>query len=221
MKNHIATTEWKTSGLVKTLCAAVLAALLSDSARADEIVVPAVAKQIQAPAGNKAFLVGQAAGTQNYICRPAGAGVKFMLFTPEAVLTEGGRQLTSHFFSPNPFESNGDQTVKSSHAIRPTWRHSRDTSMVWAKPVPNAVSAGAANAIPWLLLQVAGAQDGPSGAGTLTPTTYIQRVNTTGGLAPSEGCAAPGDIGNQAFVPYTADYVFYKKAVAVGASDGR
>lgn len=221
MKNYIATNDRIRHGLAKTIGAAVLAAVLADFARADEIVAPPVAAQIQVPVGNKAFLVGQAAGTQNYICRPAGAGVKFLLFTPEAVLTEGDRQLTSHFFGPNPFETNSDQTVKSSHAIRPTWRHSHDSSMVWAKPVPNAVSAGAPNAIPWLLLQVVGGQDGPGGAGTLTPTTFIQRVNTTGGMAPAEGCTTPSDLGTQAFVPYTADYVFYKKAVAAGASDGR
>ena len=42
-------------------------------------------------------------------------------------------------------------------------------------------------------------------------TTFIQRVNTSGGLAPPTGCTAPADIGHQAFVPYTADYVFYAK----------
>jgi len=46
----------------------------------------------------------------------------------------------------------------------------------------------------------------------LTKTTFIQRLNTTGGLAPSTGCTSPADIGHLAFVPYTADYFFYKKA---------
>jgi len=37
--------------------------------------------------------------------------------------------------------------------------------------------------------------------------TYIQRVNTTGGLAPSE----PGLLeGETKEVPYTAEYYFYK-----------
>lgn len=219
MQNSITTTNRFSHGLAKSLCATVLAAALGESARADEIKAPAVAAQIQVPAGNKAFLIGQAAGTQNYICRPAGGGVKFMLFTPEAMLSEGQQQLTSHFFSPNPFEANTDATVRASHMIRPTWRHSRDTSMVWAKPVPDAVSA-APNTIPWLLLQVVGAQAGPNGGATLTSTTFIQRINTSGGMAPTDGCAVVGDIGNQAYVPYSADYVFYKKA-AGGAGDGR
>jgi hypothetical protein len=43
-------------------------------------------------------------------------------------------------------------------------------------------------------------------------TTYIQRVNTVGGIAPRTGCAVAADAGKQAFVPYTADYFFYEEA---------
>jgi hypothetical protein len=57
---------------------------------------------------------------------------------------------------------------------------------------------------------VTGAQDGPTGGDTLTNTTFIQRVNTEGGLAPSTGCAQLADVGKQAFMPYRADYVFYE-----------
>jgi hypothetical protein len=38
--------------------------------------------------------------------------------------------------------------------------------------------------------------------------SYIQRVNTTGGLAPVEPGEEPGE---EARVPYTADYYFYRK----------
>ena len=44
-------------------------------------------------------------------------------------------------------------------------------------------------AIPWLLLQVVGAEPGPTGGDKLTGTTFIQRLNTSGGIAPSTGCA--------------------------------
>jgi hypothetical protein len=76
---------------------------------------------------------------------------------------------------------------------------------------PNFVAPGA---IAWLLVEVVGAQDGPTGGNTLTPTTFIQRLNTSGGVAPSTGCASLTDVSSQsqAFVPYTADYFFYKKA---------
>jgi hypothetical protein len=45
------------------------------------------------------------------------------------------------------------------------------------------------------------------GPGIFARTTYIQRVNTKGGLAPT----APGtSIGAIAEVPYTAEYYFYR-----------
>lgn len=53
--------------------------------------------------------------------------------------------------------------------------------------------------------------DAPTGGATLARTTFIQRVNTFGGLAPSTGCDVPNELGKKAFIPYPADYVFYKK----------
>ena len=67
----------------------------------------------------------------------------------------------------------------------------------------------APGAIAWLLVTVVGAEDGPTGD-KLLETTFIQRLNTSGGVAPSTGCTSLADIGHQAFVPYTADYFFYK-----------
>ena len=60
-------------------------------------------------------------------------------------------------------------------------------------------------------LTVVGTQDGPTGGRGLSATTFIQRINTAGGVPPTTGCASAGDVGNEAFMPYTADYVFYKK----------
>jgi hypothetical protein len=64
-------------------------------------------------------------------------------------------------------------------------------------------------AIPWLLVEAVGAQRGPSGGTSLSQTTFIQRVNISGGIAPSTGCSA-SSVGNVALVPYTTDYYFYK-----------
>jgi hypothetical protein len=68
-----------------------------------------------------------------------------------------------------------------------------------------------ADAIAWLKLEVAGAQAGPTGGESISKATFIQRLNTEGGLAPSTGCARPTDIGNKAFMPYKADYFFYRR----------
>jgi hypothetical protein len=94
---------------------------------------------------------------------------------------------------------------------RATWQDSRDTSTVWAKlKHPNATVV-VDGAIPWLLLEVVGSDTGPTGGNRLTETTYIQRVNTEAGLAPpGSGCDLPDDVGKREFVPYKADYIFYK-----------
>jgi hypothetical protein len=184
-------------------------------AYADSLTPPSVPSNIQVPAGNKLFLIGHATGTQNYICVPSGTGVKFALFTPQATLFDDqGDQRTTHYFSPNPSEMNTDAKVLGDHVIRATWEDSKDSSTVWGKvnpgnstTDPNFVEPGA---IPWLLVTIVGYQDGPTGGDRLSGTTFIQRVNTHGGPAPSTGCASLADLGNMAFVPYTTDYYFYK-----------
>ena len=189
-------------------------------ARAGEITPPPLPDDMApVPEGNKLFLGTHAVGTQNYVCKPSGAGVAYVLFTPEATLSgEDGGQVITHNFSPNPFEPNTDpKVVAPGGTIRATWQY-RDTSRVWAKlhATEQDGKKGAVmvdqNAIAWLLLDRVGSLDGPTGGDKLTDTTFVQRLNTTGGLAPSTGCASLTDVGNQAFVPYTADYFFYKQA---------
>ena len=175
------------------------------AARAASVTPPPVpTTDLQVPAGNVAFLKGHGVGTQNYICLPSvtsATGFDWSLFTPEATLFNADdKQITTHFFGPNPAE-NG--------TIRARWQHSRDTSTVWAKLFHDPVTV-TPNAIPWLVLQMAGVQAGPNGGDTLTATTFIQRVNTQGGLAPSTGCSSFEDVGAKAFVPYTADYFFFR-----------
>ena len=74
-------------------------------------------------------------------------------------------------------------------------------------PIPIVVEPGA---IPWLLLKVVGSEDGPTGGDRLTATTYIQRVNTIGGLAHQQTAVPPRTWAQRQFVPYEADYIFYK-----------
>jgi hypothetical protein len=124
------------------------------------------------------------------------------LFTPEATLfSDQADQLTTHFFSPNPVEGG---------IVRATWQDSRDTSIVWARAIASVADPNESGAIAWVLLQTAGTKVGPTGGNTLSRTTFVQRVNTVGGSAPATGCDVPTDTGHKAFVPYTADYVFYK-----------
>ena len=202
------------------VCTASLAlglpAVLPPAAHADDVIPPPVPSIIQVPAGNTAFLVGHATGTQDYICLPAGAGFAWTFFGPQATLfNDDDKQIITHFLSPNPIESG---------TPRATWQHSRDTSAVWAKAIATATSVSdptfvAAGAIPWLLLQVVGSASGPTGGAALTPITFIHRLSTAGGVAPSTGCAASTDVGKKSLVPYMANYFFYKAAQAADHSD--
>jgi len=174
-----------------------------------------VPNDIEVEAGNTPFLVGHAGGTQNYICLPCpnattpatacpdASGFAWILFTPEATLFDDhGKQLITHFFSPNPAEDG---------KIRATWQHSKDTSIVWGGAATAFTDPPVEpGAVAWLRLPMAGTQEGPKGGDIMTATTFIQRVNTHGGVAPSSGCAGPEDVGAKAFRPYTADYIFYK-----------
>lgn len=174
------------------------------AAQFDDVTQPPVPDTIVVPATAEGFLLGHGVGTQNYVCVPSGSGFAWSLFTPEATLfSDEGRQLITHFFSPNPVED---------RLVRATWQDSQDSSIFWGKVTGTSIDERfvTRGAIAWLRLEFAGAQAGTTGGGKLTKTAFIQRVNTVGGAAPSTGCSATTDVGNKAFVPYSADYIFYK-----------
>jgi hypothetical protein len=175
--------------------------------------VPPVPMKLEVPAGHEVYLGGYAVGTQNYVCVPANteSGVGWRFLGPQATLfrtTSGDprQQLTTHFLSVNPAD----------HLARPTWQHSIDSSRVWGrvKESSNDSNFVAPGAIDWLLVEPAGADPGPIGSGVLAGTTFIHRVNTSGGTAPVVGCANVSQIGTLALVPYSTDYFFYRATSA-------
>ncbi len=175
-----------------------------------EVKIPAVPSNLQVPAGNTAYLKANAEGTQNYICLPSASGPKWSFLGPQATLFvkfpwingEGTWQVTTHFLSSNPAESG---------TARPTWQSSHDSSTVWGKAAASSTDPKyvAAGAIPWLLVEATGTQRGSMGGTALSQTTFIQRVNTAGGVAPTEGCDESA-YGKLALVPYTTEYYFYQ-----------
>lgn len=124
-----------------------------------------------------------------------GFGVGFQVYTwngtdwgravPEATLFVGNAPLVDHFAGP-------------------TWESPSGSRVQGA--VVNAVIMDT-NAIPWLLLSAV--PDKTVGPGIFADTTFIQRVNTTGGKAPFENGTFVGQV---AKVPYTADYFFYRQS---------
>ena len=138
------------------------------------------------------FLAVAATGVQKYACQANGT----WLFTdPVAGLYKPAR----------------DRNPIGTHYLnfatgRPIWE-SRDGSSVEAARKASA-PAGTGN-IPALLLQAIVTTGGSDGD-RLSGTTWVQRLNTSGGVAPAGACT-PGDT---IAVPYTADYVFWRATSA-------
>jgi hypothetical protein len=153
------------------------------------VTAPDVPAAVVVPAGNKPVMVLTGAGLLTYECRPkAGAAGEFewAFVGPDATLTDKtGNRMGKYYGGP-------------------TWEHG-DGSKVTGKQL--AVSPGATGSIPLQLVQV---NPGATGQGKFTNVTYIQRVNTVGGVAPKDPCNA-GAASSKKTVPYSADYVFYTK----------
>lgn len=194
----------KTYVSVLILASAIVLPQGAHADRSDGFGLPPVPDAIQVPPEFTPYLAAHAIGTQGYVCVAVNAVFSWTHFGPQATLfDEQSQQILTHFLSPTPY----------SQLLNPTWQHSRDSSTVWAQVSrsssdPSFVEPGA---IPWLLLEAVVVGDGPTWGDKLTATRLIQRLNTVGGMAPSTGCAGPGDIKKRALVPYEADYFFYKE----------
>jgi hypothetical protein len=210
---------------LRTFFAGLVLASAMGLAHGQALTVPVTPASITPPNGHALFLVAPAVGTQGYICLPTSAGAATASWTvkssrPQATLFQRvyGQdiQIATHFLSPdaNPNDAAPDPLPFGSA----TWQSSLDTSRVWAQVLhSNSIPAGSdptcpnAGSIPCLLLQSIGSQPGSLGGAMLSRTTYIQRLNTRAGVAPSDGCSTSADVGSQTLVPYTADYYFYRK----------
>lgn len=171
-------------GLVVLLSAAGLTLVLNTSARASEEIqppeLPASCGSLQPPGGNEVFFRVYAIGVQVY--RWNGASWDFV--KPVA----------------NLYANANYRGKVGTHYEGPTWE-SNSGSKVVARRLTGCTPDS--SAIPWLLLETVSSE----GPGIFSKVTYIQRVNTAGGLRPS----IPGStIGEEARVPYTTEYYFYR-----------
>lgn len=132
-----------------------------------------------------------ARGVQIYTCAASatGAAPAWTLKAPHAALTARDGEIGAIHFAGPSWEATDGSTVTAARLA--------------SDPGPHA------DAIPWLLLQVKTIQ----GAGLFGDVTYIQRLATSGGVAPATGCD-PEHLGAETLVPYRADYVFYHAAPA-------
>lgn len=86
------------------------------------------------------------------------------------------------------------------HYAGPTWEANDGSKIVGVRLTGCTPERGA---IPWLLLDATPVSD----HGRFARVTFIQRVNTIGGTPPAEAGAFVGD---EARVPYTTEYYFYR-----------
>ena len=135
-------------------------------------------EELQVPDGNKVAFQAYGVGVQIYRWN----GTSWVFVAPEAVLFHGDGVVAIHFAGPTWESDSGSEVVGA----------------VIEHCTPDSDS------IPWLLLEAVSSE----GPGIFDRVTYIQRLNTEGGVAPAE----PGDfVGEVARVPYAADYVFYRE----------
>ena len=148
---------------------------------------PEVPGEIQVGDGNKVFLVGHGVGVQIYTCN----GSVWSSAVPRANLYgDNGKLIITHFAGPSWQAKDGSKavgTVVDKVTVDPT-------------------------AIPWVLLS-ATTTPGPDGD-RLVDTSFIQRINTTGGLTPPAADCNAATAGTVVEVPYTADYFFWKHTAA-------
>jgi hypothetical protein len=149
---------------------------LARAQEADEENLPAT---LEVPAGNHLEFEAHGVGVQIY--KWSAASSTWVFVAPSAVLFHGERH------------------VVGIHYAGPTWQSTDGSIVVGTKLGAVTVDP---TAIPWLLL---GAKT-TTGPGDFANVTFVQRIETKGGLAPS----APGTVdGEMALVPYSAEYLFY------------
>ena len=174
----------KTPIVVLGLTAATLAACA-----ATPMAAPDVPAAIAVPSGHSMAMMAMGAGDLAYECRAKAnaAGVHEWAFVgPDAVLYDSASKPVGKYYGG------------------PTWE-SNDGSKVTGKQL--AVAPGASGSIPLQLVQA----NPSTGKGSMQGVTYIQRINTQGGVAPTDACNA-ASLGQKRTVKYKADYVFYKAA---------
>ena len=137
-------------------------------------------QNLQVPAGNELFLQTYGVGVQIYTW----TGTSWSFVSPEALL----------------FSDSGYHDLVGFHFAGPTWEGLDGSAVVGT--VDESCSPNPA-AIPWLLVD----STSNEGHGLFQRVTFIQRLFTVGGKAPSVPGAVAGQV---ARVPYSAEYFFYR-----------
>jgi hypothetical protein len=158
-------------------------------AQADDVGSKAIVDILKPPAGHVLSLSEPATGMQIYRClaQKEPGSFSWSLKAPEAELRNDAGE------------------VSGQHYAGPTWRD-KDGSKVVGELVAKT-EAPESGSIPWLLLRA----KSTAGSGVFSEITFIQRVRTHGGNAPTVGCDQ-NQAGKEVRVPYSALYRFFTLA---------
>jgi hypothetical protein len=157
------------------------------SVRADTLEAPVVPAEIALPAGNHLAMKVFADGVQIYTCnaKEDGTGYEWVFKAPEATLYDSS------------------MNTIGTHGAGPFWE-ANDGSRVEGK-VQAKVASSDPTSIPWLLL----ATTSTGTEGMFASTTFIHRLETVAGIAPTDGCDE-ANTGAEARISYTATYYYYE-----------
>ncbi len=173
---------------IATAAVSLVAACSSMSPMMPAYSQAALPAAVQVPSGNKVSMETVGVGEITYECRAktgAAGQYEWVFVGPDAKLMDrSGKQVGKYYGPPATWES-------------------MDGSKLTATQV--AVSPAMAGSIPLQLVKANPAM----GSGAMQGVTYIQRVDTKGGVAPATPCAA-GNMSAKQIVKYQADYIFYK-----------
>lgn len=152
-----------------------------------EPVPAAVPEALRAPADQRLAMIVPARGVQIYECRATKerpGHFDWAFVAPQAELYDtAGARIGTHYAGPHWEAADGSKIVGTVRA---------------------RADAPTSGTIPWLLLEARSVGRG----GAFAAVASVQRVNTSGGAVPVNGCA-PTRSGVQVQVPYTADYYFF------------
>ena len=143
---------------------------------------------VQVPAGNKVALETVGVGEITYQCgakKDMAGQFEWVFVGPDAMLLDrSGKQIGKYYGPPATWEAmDGSKLSAVQLAVAPSMAGSIPLQLVKANPA--------------------------MGSGAMQGVTYIQRVNTQGGVAPATPCTA-ANLSAKQIVRYQSDYIFYK-----------
>jgi len=173
---------------IATAAVSLIAACGSMSPMMPSYSQAALPAAVQVPAGNKVSMETVGVGDITYECRAktgAAGQYEWVFVGPDAKLMDrSGKQVGKYYGPPATWEAmDGSRLTAVQEAVAPHMTGNIPLQLVKGNPA--------------------------MGSGAMQGVTYIQRVDTRGGVAPAAPCAA-GNMSAKQIVKYQADYIFYK-----------